>query len=397
MFQTCWSPRQKTIADLEARNETGERDRAALIGEREKNARHIEKLEDALDTYALKAREALSSDQTYRADLKAHETAIEVHKAAKSKSERALKNRLAKGKAYESDPLFMYLWDRQFGHKAYEASNIVKWLDGKVAALINYHGARANYTVLLEIPERLADHVTALHENIASLQVRIDEREADKIRELASADVAGQLRDLRAQEARNMTEMTRVSAELSDVGEQLNQYAEGQDPAFRKAIELSAEFLSQETTATLMAISRETTTPTDDQIVSRIKNIDNDLARLDKTTRSKTQDLERLFNRRDELVRIAADFRRSHYDEPGSVFVPENIGQVLLEELLRGAISGADYWARTRRRQRWRSRPADPFRRSESFPPFDDSIFDGSWSGGSWSDGGDDFHTDGGF
>ena len=38
-----------------------------------------------------------------------------------------------------------------------------------------------------------------------------------------------------------------------------------------------------------------------------------------------------------------------------------------------------DVTIRTRRRQRWRSRPADPYRKSQNFPPFDfdfDDVFD---------------------
>ena len=86
------------------------------------------------------------------------------------------------------------------------------------------------------------------------------------------------------------------------------------------------------------------------------------------------EELERLFSRKEELIRVAAEFRRAHYDDPGSVFVPGGGGRgtdinVLLEELLRGVITGADYWSRAQRRHRWQSRPAILIDAQATCPP----------------------------
>ena len=164
---------------------------------------------------------------------------------------------------------------------------------------------------------------------------------------------------------------------MSDVGEQLNKYAEGLDPAFAKAIEMSTEFLGQEDTSRLIAVARRTPNPTDDEIANRIAGFDRRVGELTSERDRKTQELEKLVEKRDELLRIAADFRRAHYDDAASEFRGRDVAEVILSELIRGAITGADYWARTRRRQRWRSRPADPYRKSQNFPPFDfDDMFD---------------------
>ncbi len=390
--------RQKTIRDLRVRNRDADSQRAELLVIRDELGGRIEALEKELDELALKAREALSGDSDYRRELAEFGAARKVLDKARDKARRAATDRVEKGRDYETDPLFMYLWRRKYGSAEYAASNIIKWLDAKVADLVGYHGARANYAVLLEIPVRLADHVERLAERLREHQETVDARETDKIKELAGTDLAAQLRTSRAEQDANLKAFEATSGELSDIGEQLNRYAEGRDPAFHKAVELSAEFLSQERTDQLMRLARLTTTPSDDQIVARIANLDERLARATEAIDKQTGELERLFDKRDELVRIAADFRRARYDDPASVFRGNDVAQILLEELIRGAITGAEYWARTRRRQSWRRRPADSYRRSESFPPFDDSIFGGSWDGGdSWSGGGDDFETGGSF
>ena len=236
---------------------------------------------------------------------------------------------------------------------------------------IGYHDARANYAVLTEIPVRLKAHVEALAADLQAKRRQVESRESEKIREIAGADVPGQLREARTAEAQNQQAVEQVSAELSDLSEQLNKYAEGQDAAFAKAVTLSAEFLGQERTTRLMQLARETVSPSDDEIAARIARFDAQVLKASAEIDAKTQELETMFEKRDELVRIAADFRRAHYDDPASVFRGNDVGTILLEELIRGAIDGADYWSRTRRRQSWRQRPADPYRRSENLPPFE--------------------------
>lgn len=400
--------RQKTVAELKDRLAKVDDNRATLIRARQALADRIEKLEVVLDKLALDAREKLIGDADYRRELKAAESAAAIHAKAAEKAERSQKDRVDKGRAYEADPLFMYLWRRNYATGGYRPSGLLvrvtRWLDGMIAGHIGYHDARANYAVLNEIPVRLKAHVAALATDLQAKRRLVETRETDKIREIAGADVPRQLREARAAETQNQAAVEEVSAELSDLSEQLNKYAEGQDPAYAKAVEMSAEFLGQERTTRLMQLARETVSPSDDEIAGRIARLDAQITKVAKDIDAKTQELEKLFERRDELVRIAADFRRAHYDDPASVFRGNDVGTILLEELIRGAIDGAGYWSRTRRRQSWRQRPADPYRRSENFPPFDD-VFGGSgggdgWGGSggdSWSHGDDDFGTDGGF
>lgn len=399
--------RQKTIADLKNRIARSDDTRVTLIRARKALADRIEQLEVALDRLALEAREALTSSPDYRAELEAADKAAAIHTKASEKAARSETDRIAKGRAYEADPLFMYLWRRGYNTQAYKASGLVRWLDGIVAHHIGYHDARANYAVLNEIPLRLKAHVEALIADLKAKRDAVEARETEKIREIAGRDVPAQLREARAAQKQNQQAVAEAAAELSDLSEQLNKYAEGQDIAFAKAVEMSAEFLSQKRTTRLMQLARETQSPSDDEIASRIARLDADIAKAAREIDSKTQELEKLFDKRDELVHIATDFRRAHYDDPSSVFRGNDVGTILLQELIRGVISGADYWARTRRRQSWRHRPADHYRRSENFPPFDD-MFGGSggdgwggsddWGGGdSWSHGDDDFGTGGGF
>jgi hypothetical protein len=86
----------------------------------------------------------------------------DVIRNAEEKAAQAEADRAEKRRPYESDPLFMYLWRRRFGTRDYEAGNLVRYFDRKVAHLIGYEAARVNYAMLMELPDRLREHAERL-------------------------------------------------------------------------------------------------------------------------------------------------------------------------------------------------------------------------------------------
>jgi hypothetical protein len=95
---------------------------------------------------------------------------------AQEKLAQAEADREEKRRPYESDPMFMYLWRRRFGTRDYEAGNLVRYLDRKVAHLIGYEAARVNYTMLMELPDRMREHVERLKQERGGLGVLDDPR-----------------------------------------------------------------------------------------------------------------------------------------------------------------------------------------------------------------------------
>src|SRR5688572_9388924 len=73
----------------------------------------------------------------------------------------------AKKKPYDDDPLFAYLWRRDFGTSAYKAGGIASAIDRIVADFIDFSSALRNYKPLIEIPLRLREHATARRAAVA--------------------------------------------------------------------------------------------------------------------------------------------------------------------------------------------------------------------------------------
>jgi len=78
--------------------------------------------------------------------------------SAERKAAQAEADREEKRRPYEADPLFMYLWRRGYGTGAYKASNLVRFFDRMVAQHIDFETARINFTMLMNLPERLREH-----------------------------------------------------------------------------------------------------------------------------------------------------------------------------------------------------------------------------------------------
>jgi DNA repair exonuclease SbcCD ATPase subunit len=388
--------RQKTIADIEARHRRAEARRKEILESSKAQHSQIAALEAELDQLAEEARRSLTSNAEYLAAVARRDTLAQQQGRAASKARQAEADRQRKGAPYESDPLFMYLWKRNYRGRDPNAAAIVRALDEWVAKLCGYNTARANYAMLIEIPTRLKEHAERLAKERDAAAARASEIEARRMTELAGTDLPGRLAAARAKHKEIDASLSAVETELSEAANLLNRYAEGSDDSFKLAVDTLSAFLDRQRYDLLMDEARATAEPSDDELAVRIAETMRKAEAIERQVRERRGELDKLASRREELVRVVADFRRKSYHEPGSIFEPDMDLDDMLEAVIKGILTGAEYWARTRQRQRWNGRAADPFRRSSGFPPFDF----GRGRGGSRrrdDDDDDDFRTRGGF
>ena len=104
------------------------------------------------------------------------EDAPTIAAEAEKKAAQADADREAKRKPYEADPLFMYLWRKKFGTAEDRSGPLVRFFDRRVARLVGYDKARANYVLLNEIPQRLREHAERMKAILALPQFAWIER-----------------------------------------------------------------------------------------------------------------------------------------------------------------------------------------------------------------------------
>lgn len=382
--------RQKTLSGLGAEVEAGEARRLELEKERAELADAVDARDRALAEAEEAFVEALENDPDYQAHVRALDEAEKIAEEAARKTELARDDRAEKGKPYEADPLFTYLWERGFGTDRYRASPIIRMLDRWVARLIRYYDARPNYHRLLELPERLAEHA----ERVAkAAEDAADSLEAFEARQRQSADV-GRLEVARDEAAAKLAEIDEAiaaeSARRNELEAERGLLARGEDDEYRSAIDLLTEAMERQD---LRALHREallTPEREDETLVERIADLQDDIADANDDLSERREILRDLEKRRVELEDVRTRFVRRKFDDRDSYFDDDNFLKSLLGGILRGAISGGGLWREIERHQRRQQRRT---RRSRSMPRWGSGR--GGFGGRSGGFGGGGFRTGG--
>jgi chromosome segregation ATPase len=352
--------RQAALSHLQEQIQAAESGLRALESERAAQAALVDSAAQAVDAAEAQTQARLDVDPAYvtqrdRATDAQRKAAHAQEKAARSEDERE-----EKGVSYREDPLFMYLWRRKFGQSGYKAWPLTRWLDGKVARLIGFADARANYARLNEIPTRLREHADALEaasESELSALKSLDEtaRVEDGIPAL-DARLAEEQAKLDAIDTR----LTAAQADQQALEMRKARYAAGDDEYTKNALEfLAAEFQQDD----LMELRREALTtpfPEDDVIVDRLLQREDERRRLDASLEGLRQSLAQHQRRLQELETLRVDFRRNGYDRAGSTFGDDAVVAMMLGQFLNGILDRRNLWRILQEQQRYRPERSDP-------------------------------------
>ncbi len=262
--------REDALRELESQLQAAEGVRQTLENERSEQASRVDAAAQAVDAADAQTQAHLNTDPAYRMQREQATAAERLAMHAHEKAARSEEEREQKGAAFRGDPLFMYLWNRKYGLPEYKSWGLFRMLDGWVAKLVGFADARANFSRLNEIPERLREHADSLQADaegeFAALKA-LDEaaRAADGIPALEQAVATEQAR-LDAIDAR----IAKAESDQQALMARKALFAAGEDEHTMKAVTyMAAEFQRED----LMELRREalaTPYPEDDLIVGRM-------------------------------------------------------------------------------------------------------------------------------
>jgi hypothetical protein len=365
--------------------------------EDERAAQHavVAAAEQALDEARAAAQKALAADERYRAAMASAEASDRVADLAEDKAKAARKDREEKGKPYEADPLFSYLWLRGFGTPAYVGVGMARVLDRWVARVANFEPLRRDYWMLTELPARFDEHakrmrmlsdddLAAVHalEKAAAEAAQVPQRE-DALGDAAEA--------LAAIDAK----IEEHEAAIDALVEKRAAFAAGDDELSRRCNEIVRDSLRGETMRSLRERATSTTTPDDDAAVDQLTVVRADLPRVEEEAKRLRELHETNRDRAAKLEEIRKRFKESRYDAVSSEFVNGALIAMLLTQLLSGALGVGDLWDGLKKQQRYRQM-ADPRFGSGRFPR-GGNPWGGGWGGGGGGFGGGFGKRGGGF
>jgi chromosome segregation ATPase len=365
---------QKRLTEAEAAKHKADQDLAKVL--------------EALDQLRHRTADTIKANPDWRAAQAATDAARKIAANADEKASQSEADLGEKRKPYESDPLFMYLWNKQGGQAGDTSWYLVRYFDRMVVRLIGYLDARANYAMLREIPLRLREHA---NEKQMDLQAATDRVAVLERKALVAAGIEPLEAQLRAgNEAVKAGEdaVVKITNELQEIeaGRQ-RALGSGDEAVYARATDLLAQALTQEDLQRLYEEALLTPAKEDEQIVMSIGKARDALQRVDTEVSQIRAQIRELARRRAELEGSRDRARTVGYDNPMGNFgnAQDMIGQVI-GGILAGALRGQDLDRVLRDNYRYPEPRADPdfggWRGGASFPP--------PWGrSGSWDRSGD--------
>lgn len=351
-------------------------------------------------------REALLQSEEYVGQRTVAERAAETARFATQKTELAEKDRVIKGKPYEDDRLFCYLWERRYGTSDYHANPFSRMMDGLVAKVCGYRAAAANYNMLLEIPKRLASHAERLREQVEDEARELAEVEHKALESGESGVRRKALRESKATLDKLEDQLELAEQKVTKLSESRNRLARGDDELTQEALGVLESAMRTSELQELMDAALGTPAREDDAAVRRLESIVGERRKIQAALENQKSLQLSHARRMNELEQVRREYRRGGYVNDAWDFRSGDMLSVLLGEMLRGAITRDTFWDNMRRHQR----PTSPFDVSISGGTFQwpgsrggggglDDLFSGRSSGGSdwFGGGGGDFRSGGGF
>jgi hypothetical protein len=334
--------------------EQGRRAAADFAKRREQAERSLEQSESEREARAAELDEALAALSELRAQVEA-QTRVSpewaaararmdelgrMTEAAEKKTAQAEADREEKRKPYESDPLFMYLWDRRFSTAEYSAGRFVRFFDRRVAKLVGYDKARASYAMLNAIPTRLREHAARLREELQGARARLTAIERDALEKSGAQPLEARVRERNAAFDAADRKLANARAELDKIEQAGRNGVASGEASYAQAIELLASADAAQDLRSLYREAAQTPDPTDEAILKRIESTENAIGRAEKETGAIRREMQELARRRKQIESERDEFRRRGYDDPFGSFGNERVLASVLGGILGGVLQG---------------------------------------------------------
>ncbi len=301
----------------------------------------------ALDQQRHRTADRVKATSDWQAAKAAVEAATKIAANADEKASLAEADLAAKRQPYEADPLFMYLWARRHGQAEDTSGSLVRFLDRRIARLVGYRDARANYAMLQEIPTRLREHAQGKQQDIAAAQAHVATLERAALIADGVEALEAKVEHAEAAVRSGESGILKITADLQAIeAERQKTFGSGDDSAYGGAVSLLADGLAHDDLRQLYEEARRTPTSADDTVITTIttaraayEKADGEIVRI----RTSIRDIA---SRRWELESTRDRARSQGYEDPRGTFDDNNevlnvIGTILGGVLRSGILDRA--------------------------------------------------------
>ncbi|MEL6860879.1 MAG: hypothetical protein AAGL09_00730 [Pseudomonadota bacterium] len=282
-------------------------------------AQQHETLEAEIEAKLAEIEARLKEDEAYRALVQAFEDADAIADRADQKLAVAIDEREEKSEAYLSDPLFSYLWERGFGTTAYKGGGLFKMLDGWVAKLCKYEGARPNYARLNDITDWLGDHAKDTRDAAELAKTTLEAAEGQAIEAAGVPDDEAKTDGLRADIAAVDANIVSAETRHSVLTEQHAKTLIGEEGPAKQARKLLERGLQNMSIPDLRQLAAETVTLDDDEIVDDLVELRTEEMSLELETERVSDAPTRLGEELGAFEALRRRFKEARFDSDAAL------------------------------------------------------------------------------
>jgi hypothetical protein len=255
--------------------------------------------------------------------------------------------------SYERSRLFTYLRDAGYGTARYQAGGLTRRLDGWIAKMIDFDGARRGYHFLRTTPQLMKQEVARRRDRFNELMQQVEAIEDRVSDELGLTEVLRLGQQLGVERDRLVEAVSKAQTRVLQLQHQLAQLEGRQNEFYEQAIIRLRAFLERLPEARLQRHSQSTPQPDDDALVAEVAGISDRL----EAAEGRGAELERVreaWDRRfDGLQQLLQRFRQAEFDSQRSLFPRHLDVEDLIENYLAGRISSQQTWDMIQHAQRF--------------------------------------------
>ncbi len=308
-----------------------------------------------LEKFALKVEEAetatlkeLLKGKAYKDLLKNTKEAEDLYFTAENKIEVATADYTEKAVDYENDKTFMYLWNKGYDTKDYEANNIVHILDNWVARVIDYGSNMANYRVLSTLPKQLEEHLKDLEKTYTKLKAELTDIETTALKKDGVDKLQTELQKKQDSLIKLQEKLEKLDADNDALLEEINNFSINKDSSYLKAIQLLAENYDNQTLRILRDDAFRTQTNEDDLLVIELKDLRNQIDTQQRNISNYQQQIDSQTKADKNLSEALSQFNSKGYANFSSAFKDKNMINLLISNLATGALTSGLFMDRIR-------------------------------------------------
>lgn len=269
------------------------------------------------------------------------------------------KDALDKLPNFQKSTLFRYLRDSEYGTDHYRRKGISRRLDRWVAGLIGYTEAFVSYQFLTSAPRQMRQLIEQLEKSVRKTVETVEHRQQALAETLGLPQAQRETERLKSERERSLNDSESARNDESTLRHQLSEL---DSPACQYYLDALKAFqaMLQRTERSLVA-ARAASTPelTDDQVVARLKHLDELVAERKNELNRLYLNVEQAEKRTSRVNDLLSRCRRAQFDHPQRIFDDQFDLASRLEALSEDSVSAETLYQEMYRHQRLDSPIAD--------------------------------------